>query len=123
MIVSDSELRQQLAEIANRFHLFECVDCAISIQQFLTTQNISGKRIILSTGSTKEPFCNIYHDRLQQNISQNGQHEAIVVIINKQELIFDNIHPEGISRVDWISSLYSPIQDIGGDFQITETEF
>jgi Papain fold toxin 2 len=109
--------------IANRFRLFECVECANAIQQFLSEENIAGKRIILSTGTTKEPFCNIYDDRLQQNIAQNGRHEAISVIISQQELIFDNIYPEGISRVNWSSNLYSPIQDMGGDFQITEIEF
>ncbi|MBC7971078.1 MAG: hypothetical protein H7Z11_13330, partial [Verrucomicrobia bacterium] len=94
-----------------------------AIQQFLSAQNISGKRIILSTGTTNEPFCNIYHDRLQQNISQNGRHEAIAVIINQRELIFDNIYPEGSSRADWINSFYSPVQDLGGEFGITEIVF
>jgi Papain fold toxin 2 len=121
--VSDSQLRQQITAIAQQFPLFECVECARTLQNFLSNRNISGKRLILSTGTTKEPFCNIYHDRLQQNIAQNGRHEAIALIISQQELIFDNIHPEGISRVNWISNLYSPIQDVGGDFQITEIEF
>jgi hypothetical protein len=53
--------------------------------------------------------------------------ENIFSIIHKnlygQELIFDNIHPEGISRVNWINNLYCVIQDLGGEFQITETEF
>lgn len=62
-------------------------------------QNISGKSIRLFTGITKEPFCNIYHDQLQENISTNGRHEAIAVEINGQELIFDNIHPNELSRV------------------------
>lgn len=118
-----SKLRQQITAIANRFHLFECVECAAAIQQFLVAQNISGKSIRLFTGNTKEPFCNIYHERLQENISTNGRHEAVAVEIDGQELIFDNIHPNGISRVDWINNLYCPIQDLGATFQITETEF
>lgn len=117
------ELHQQITAIANRFHLFECVECAAAIKQFLMRQNISGKSISLFTGNTKEPFCNIYHDGLQENISTNGRHQAIAVKIDGQELIFDNIHPEGISRVNWIKNLYCPIQDLGADFQITETEF
>ncbi len=121
--MNDSELRQQITALANRFRLFECVECATAIRQFLITQSIPGKSISLSTGSTKEPFCNIYHDRLEENISTNGRHEAIAVEIDGQELIFDNIHPVGISRVEWISNLYCPIQDLGADFQITETEF
>ncbi len=121
--MSDSELRQQITVIANRFRLFECVECAAAIQQFLIGQNISGKFIQLFTGNTKEPFCNIYHEHLQENISTNGRHEAIAVEINGQELIFDNIHPKGISRVDWIGNLYCPMQDLGATFQTTETEF
>jgi Papain fold toxin 2 len=121
--MADSELHQQITAIASRFHLFECVECAAAIQQFLITQNISGKSIRLFTGNTREPFCNIYHERLQENISTNGRHEAIAVEINGQELIFDNIHHHGISRVDWMNSFYCPIQDLGAIFQITETEF
>lgn len=121
--MNDSELRPSITALANCFRLFECVECATAIRQLLISQNIPGKSISLSTGITKEPFCNIYHDRLQENISTNGRHEAIAVQINGQELIFDNIHPTGISRVDWINNLYSPIQDLGGDFEIKETEF
>jgi hypothetical protein len=118
-----SELHQQITAIAVRFQLFECVECAAAIQQFLIRRNISGKSIRLFTGNTKEPFCNIYHERLQENISTNGRHEAIAVEIDGQELIFDNIHPDGISRVNWTNNLYCPIQDLGATFQITETEF
>ncbi len=121
--MSDFELHQQITAIAECFQLFECIQCAIAIKQFLISQNIHGKIISLNTGRTKKPFGNIYHDRLQQNISTNGRHIGIAVEINSQEMIFDNIHPKGISRLDWINNLYSPIQDFGGDFQITETDF
>jgi Papain fold toxin 2 len=62
--VSQGSLRRDIAAIANRFQLFECVDCADAIQQFLMQQSISGKRIKLFTGTTKQPFGNIYHERL-----------------------------------------------------------
>lgn len=116
-------MRDKLSAIASSFKIFECVSCAISLRQFLIEQNISGKQISLFTGSKEDPFCNIYHERLQKNISINGRHEAIAVEIDGQELIFDNIHPEGIVRVEWINNLYCPAQDLGGNFQITETEF
>ncbi len=76
--MNDSELRPSITAIASCFRLFECVECATAIRQFLIAQNILGKSINLYTGSTKEPFCNIYHDRLQENISTNGRHEAII---------------------------------------------
>jgi Papain fold toxin 2 len=121
--MTKASLHSQLSAIAEQFPIFECVPFAIALRQFLIDQNISGKQVSLFTGSTEDPFCNIYHERLQQNISINGRHEAIAVEIDRQELIFDNIHPEGISRVDWINNLYCPAQDLGGNFQITETEF
>jgi hypothetical protein len=62
---------------------------SIALRQFLIDQNISGKQVSLFTGSTEDPFCNIYHERLRQNISINGRHEAIAVEIDGQELIFD----------------------------------
>ena len=121
--MTNANLRLQLSAIAEQFQIFECVPCALALRQFLIDQNVSGKRVSLFTGSTEDPFCNIYHEYLQQNISINGRHEAIAAEVNGQELIFDNIHPEGVSRVDWNGNLYCPIQDLGGSFQITETEF
>ncbi len=119
----DSGLRQQIASIASSFQIFECVQCAEAIKRFLIEQGIFGQQINLFTGSTEDPFCNIYHEILKQNISTNGQHQAIVLEIEGEELVFDNIHPQGVSRVNWINNLYCPIKDIGGDFQITKIDF
>jgi Papain fold toxin 2 len=112
-----------MTAIAEAFPLFACFDCAEALRDFLADRKVSGHQILLFTGSTQKPFCNIYCDRLQQNISINGRHTAIAVVIGDRELIFDNIHAQGISRVEWINSFYSPIQDLGQDFQITETAF
>ena len=116
-------LQPEITTIAENFPIFSCFDCADAIRNFLIDRNISGKQLILFTGTTQKPFCNIYSDRLQQNISVNGRHTAIALIINGQERIFDNIHPQGISRLEWVNSFYSPIQDLGQSFQITEIEF
>ena len=121
--MTNNDIVRQLHDIAEQFHIFECVPCAMALRQCLINQKIPGREINLFTGSTEDPFCNIYHEVLQQNISINGRHYAIAIEINGQELIFDNIHPEGISRVNWINNLYCVIQDLGGEFQITETEF
>jgi phosphopantetheinyl transferase len=117
-----SELRQQIERIARGFELFECVQCAQAIRQFLREKGITGKQIQLSTGSGRKPYCNIYHEDLKENISQNGRHAAIAVVIDGEEVIFDNIHPQGISRRAWLSKLYSPIKDLGRDFQVRESD-
>jgi hypothetical protein len=116
-------VQPQITAIASRFQLFECIECATAIRQFLVKQGISGSQVTLFTGSVKNPLCNIYHERLQQNISVNGRHTAIAVEIAGQELMFDNLNPEGISKVNWMRDFYCPIQDFGGNFQITETAF
>jgi hypothetical protein len=56
-------------------------------------------------------------------LTDNRHYQAIAVEIDGQELNFNNIHPAGIPKVDWIKNLYCPIQDLGADFQITATEF
>ncbi len=121
--MTKNDIRSQLTNIAEQFNIFECTTCADALRQFLIDHNIPGKEINLFTASIEDPFCNIYHEILQHNISINGRHYAIAVEIDGKELIFDNIHPEGISRVNWINNLYCVIQDLGGEFHITETEF
>ncbi len=121
--MSNEQLRQQLTNIATRFQIFECDKCAEAIKIFLTAEGIRGKQIKLFTGSSEDPYGNIYHEVIQQNIATNGQHQGIAVEIQGEELVFDNIEHQGISRENWINNLYCPIKDAGGDFQVTEIDF
>lgn len=61
--------------------------------------------------------------QLQCNISVNGYHEAIALQLDQEELVFDNLHPAGIPRIQWLKNFYSPMQDLGQDFKITESTF
>jgi Papain fold toxin 2 len=119
----NDEVRQQISEIASNFKLFECKACASSIQEFLIQRCIAGKKVKIYTGSAKGKYGNIYHDDLRQNIATNGRHEGIAVKINGEELIFDNIHPEGIPQQEWLGKFYCLALDLGGQFQIEEIEF
>lgn len=119
----DDELRQKVSEIASKYKLFECNDCALSIQNFLIQRGIYGKKIKIYTGSSKGKYGNIYHDDLRQNIATNGRHEGIAVQINGEELIFDNIHNEGIPKQEWLAKFYCLALELGGQFEITEIEF
>jgi hypothetical protein len=121
--VSRAALRQEISKIASRYEIFQCVECAQAIKAFLMQEGIAAKRVRLFTGSVEDPLCNIYHEELRRNISTNGRHEGISVDFEGEEIIFDNLHPQGISRDEWLSYLYCPIQDMGGDFQIVELEF
>ncbi len=80
-------------------------------------------QIEIYTGSAKGKYGNIYHDDLRQNISTNGRHEGIAVKIDGEELIFDNIHKEGITKEKWLRKFYCLAIELGGKFEIEEIEF
>jgi Papain fold toxin 2 len=56
----DLSIERQITDIADNFPIFSCFDCGAAIKNFLVKQRIPGKQILLSTGSTQKPFCNIY---------------------------------------------------------------
>jgi hypothetical protein len=120
---NDDELHQQITALAQTFKIFQCEPCALTIQEFLIRQGKSGKLIKLYTGNELGKYGNIYHEKLNKNIATNGHHQAIAVIINQTELIFDNLHPEGINRQQWLNNFYCIAMDLGSGFQITEIEF
>jgi Papain fold toxin 2 len=50
----------------------------------------------------------------------NGRHEGISILVNEIEMVFDNHHPNGIPKNQWIINLqfYGKIHH-RNDFQIT----
>lgn len=121
--MNDDNLYQEITNIAKKFKLFQCQECANVIQDFLMRKGKSGIKVTLYTGKEKGKYGNIYHDKLKKNISTNGYHIGIEVIINDQELIFDNIHPLGINRQQWLDNFYCIAMDLGSGFQIIESKF
>lgn len=122
-LFEEKELYTQITTIAKSFKIFQCEECATAIQEFLIRKGKSGKIIKLYTGKEQGKYGNIYHDGLKKNISTNGHHQGIAVIINNQELIFDNLHPQGINRQEWLNNFYCIAMDLGSDFNITEIQF
>jgi hypothetical protein len=123
MLGRDDEVYREIGAIANQFGVFDCIPCARAIRVFLEEQQISGKHIKLDTGSQDPLYGRIYDDSVGELIATTGHHEGIAIAVDGQELIFDNIHPQGLLRAAWIQNLYSPLLDDGSFFQITETEF
>lgn len=115
-------IRQEITQIARQFHNFQCVPCAEAIRNFLIVRGFSGKLIKLFTGSSQGKYGNIYHDKLGYNISTNGRHQAIAVILDGVELVFDNLHPTGIPKDVWLSNFYCLAMDLGSGFEIIEIE-
>ncbi|MBS9386300.1 MAG: hypothetical protein HEQ24_19595 [Dolichospermum sp. BR01] len=114
---------QQIIAIASSYGIFDCIPCARAIKEFLIRQSIHGKHIKINTNSQDPIYGRIYDDSIGELIASTGHHEGVIIEINNVELVFDNIHHQGIARLNWIQNLYSPILDVGLEFQIKETYF
>lgn len=123
MIRQSGEIYQELRAIAATFGVFDCIPCARALKQFLMERNISGVQILLETGSQDPLYGRIYDDSVGELIATTGHHEGIILQIDGQEIVYDNIHPDGIPKSVWLSNLYSPILETGQTFQITEVQF
>ncbi len=72
----------------------------------MISQGIQGKRIKLYTGAATGANCYIYDDSIPgEAVSVNGRHEGIAIVINNVEIVFDNHHPDGISKKQWMNNL------------------
>ncbi|MFM5898221.1 MAG: papain fold toxin domain-containing protein, partial [Dolichospermum sp.] len=95
-----------IKEIISKYKNLECVECAQAIQDYLISQKIPGKRIKLYTGSAIGRNSYIYDETVSKNaISLNGRHQGIEIIIDEVEMIFDNHHPDGITKAQWLINL------------------
>ncbi|MCL1467641.1 papain fold toxin domain-containing protein [Argonema galeatum] len=123
MLSSNDPVFQEVVRIASGFGIFDCIPCARVIKEFLVEQGVQGKHIKLDTGSQDPLYGRIYDDSVGELIATTGHHEGVVVEIEGEEIVVDNIHPEGIPRSVWMQNLYSPILEVGREFQVTEKMF
>ena len=114
----------QIRALSSRFENFQCVECARSIRDYLIARSIRGKHIKLYTGSVSAPNNYIYDDSVPGDaISENGRHEGIAILINDVEMVFDNHHPDGVPRDEWMANLQFHGKILSGQqFQVTEEE-
>ncbi len=104
--------------------MFQCVDCAQAIKAFLQSKGIHGKHIKLDLGVTDLPWAVIHDLKRQQQISTNGYHEGIALLLDDQEIVFDNIDHQGVPHQAWLENLTSPTLELGrGTFRVEEIEF
>ncbi|MCI0446993.1 hypothetical protein L0152_27790, partial [bacterium] len=84
----------------------QCEPCYKAIRRFLKKEGISGKIIKLYSGTSTIPDGFIIHvDNPNTAISRSGVHYGVAIVIDDQELIFDNLHPQGVSRETWKRNL------------------
>lgn len=98
--------RQDLAKIANSYPNLQCVECALAIKNYLQLEGIKGKLIKINTQANLDyRNCFLYDDSIGGDaISENGYHEGVIIIIDGVEIVFDNNHPEGMPKREWLAN-------------------
>ncbi len=98
--------RQDLAKIANSYPNLQCVQCAFAIKNYLQREEIKGKLIKINTQANLDyRNCFLYDDSIGEDaISETGYHEGVIVIIDGVEIVFDNHHPEGMPKKEWLAN-------------------
>jgi rRNA processing protein Krr1/Pno1 len=115
----------QIRAIVSGYKNFMCVECAEAIKDYLIAQGIKGKHLKLYTGAATGANCYIYDDSIPgEAISVNGHHEGITIVINNIEMVFDNHHPDGVPRNEWMENLlFQGKIHYGQYFELREEEF
>ncbi len=104
------EVLQDIGNIVNSFkpeQNLKCVECAKKIEDYLKGRNIHGERIKLETPKTTVRNDLIIDDSISTNeaIADNGHHEGIEIKINREKMVFDNHHPDGVPTEQWKNNL------------------
>ncbi|WP_026794139.1 MULTISPECIES: papain fold toxin domain-containing protein [Planktothrix] len=118
--------KQDLAEIANNHPNLQCVQCALAIKKYLQLAEIKGKLIKINAQADLDyRNCFLYDDSIGGDaISETGYHEGVIIIIDGVEIVFDNHHPQGIPKIEWLANFqfFGKIH-LGQELIITEEDF
>lgn len=94
-------IREEIANVAQNYGLWQCVECAQAIKRLLQKFQVRGKHIRFepTRGGT---VGNIWNDDMDSLISTNGVHEVIDV----EGIFFDNCYPNGIPSQEWFAKTF-----------------
>ncbi len=71
----------------------------------MKANKIRGRQIRVETNSAQGLLGIIYDDGTNQQVANNGYHEAIVIEIEGVETVFDNIYADGKLLENWLIDL------------------
>lgn len=99
-----SDPLQVAASAAQGFQLLQCEECAKRIRKALIAAGHVGQEIEVR-GGTNKPFMICFsYDGGKAAISRNGRHVAIRV----GDVVFDNLHSNGMVYADWLQDYDAP---------------
>lgn len=100
------------ATAARGFKVLQCLQCAEAIKTALVAAGHHGQVIEIQAGKGYDYIlCNSYHGG-KVAITENGRHFGVRV----GDIMFDNLHTEGISFDEWLLDFVGPI-----GIRVTET--
>ena len=90
-------LRELVSQVPDAYKkLFKCKEFADAYKKILKNEGIEGTEVFL-----KSETGFIWSETLGKTITENGEHVGIKV----RDMIFDNLHPQGISYKKWLDDL------------------
>ena len=108
--LSTEEIHREIGEIIRQFRLYECVECAEAILEWLDAQGIETTLIRLRTKYSDEDY--IVSDRLAKigvpdSITNNGIHYGVSI----RGQVFDNLSTTGLQLEDWLNDFHCPSEE------------
>jgi hypothetical protein len=121
-----AQQKENLAEIINNYSNLQCVQCALAIKNYLQLAGIKSKLIKINAQADLDyRNCFLYDDSIGGDaISETGYHEGVIIIIDGVEIVFDNHHPQGLPKREWLANFqfFGKIH-LGQALIITEEDF
>ncbi|MCW6038668.1 hypothetical protein K4A83_20670 [Spirulina subsalsa FACHB-351] len=121
-----SKQRNKLAQIASSYPNLYCVECALALKKYLKSLGIKGKIIKINTQADLDyRNCFIYDDSIGGDaISETGYHEGVLITVDRVEMVFDNHHPNGTPKREWLANFqfFGKIH-LGQELVVIEEEF
>ena len=102
MSLSKEEIWQRVGQIAIAYPLLECDKCAITIMQWLKSQEIEGVVLRLRPKRRSEMFITSDRHGSGESITENGKHYGVEVMGK----VFDNLSSVGLSKEAWLSDFH-----------------
>ncbi|MEM1242151.1 MAG: papain fold toxin domain-containing protein [Cyanobacteria bacterium P01_H01_bin.26] len=108
------EVFQAISTISARYTVFECVECAAAIKQWLKDNSISGIHLqIVAVGRIKFIVSRRWNNG-GNSIAQTGIHQGI----ETYGKVFDNLGADGLDRDQWVADF----DCASGEFEVIELE-
>ena len=112
--MTKEEVFEEVRKIAINYGIFQCMECAEAIKEWLKDNGIAGVHLeIRAVGRIKFIVSRRWRDE-QDSIAQTGIHQGVETLGR----VFDNLPEATMNREEWIADFTC----VSGDFEVVELE-